>query len=145
MIRSIIRKEIQVLLKEKGTFFWLFLLPILFILMFASIFGNISNTFTVQYYDADNSAESIAFVNVLKKIPGFELKTDTKASIETQVQKIRDGKATSLLVIPQGYASMQKKINLQNWNFTGMLRQIRRLRQFWLCWATSRVNFAKIN
>jgi ABC-2 type transport system permease protein len=108
MITSIIRKEIQVLLKEKGTFFWLFLLPILFILMFASIFSNISNTFTVQYYDADNSAESIAFVNMLKQIPGFELKTDTKTSIESQVQKIRDGKTTSLLVIPQGYASMQK-------------------------------------
>jgi ABC-2 type transport system permease protein len=108
MIKSIIRKELQVLVKEKGTFFWLFLLPILFIMMFASIFGNMSSKLTIQYYDADHTAESTAYVNVLKKIQGIELKTDTETSIEVQIQQIKDGKNTSLLVIPKGYSDLQK-------------------------------------
>lgn len=40
MITSFTRKEIQLLLKEKGTFFWLILMPIIFIVVFASVFGN---------------------------------------------------------------------------------------------------------
>jgi ABC-2 type transport system permease protein len=107
MIYTIIRKEIQVLLKEKGTFFWLFLLPILFILMFASIFGNSFNSITVNYYDADQSAQSEALLVTLKSIPGFELKTDKNIPVAQQIQKIKDGKSTSLLVIPHGFGALQ--------------------------------------
>jgi ABC-2 type transport system permease protein len=107
MIYNIIRKEIQVLLKDKGTFFWLFLLPILFILMFASIFGNSFNSITVNYYDADQTAPSKALLATLKNIPGFELKTDASIPLEEQIQKIKDGKSTSLLVIPSGYGALQ--------------------------------------
>jgi ABC-2 type transport system permease protein len=116
MIKTIVRKEIQVLLKEKGTFFWLFLLPILFILMFASIFSNAASSITVNYYDADQTAQSKDLVGILKKIPGFELKTDSSLPIEEQIQKIKDGKTSSLLVIPSGYGALQadkKQVQLQ--------------------------------
>jgi ABC-2 type transport system permease protein len=107
MIYTIIRKEIQVLLKEKGTFFWLFVLPILFILMFASIFGNMASTFTINYYDADQTASSKALLSLLKEIPGFELNNDSTSPLETQIQKIKDGKTSSLIVIPKGYGTLQ--------------------------------------
>lgn len=108
MIKSIIRKEIQVLLKEKGTFFWLFLLPIFFIIIFASIFGNATDTITISYYDQDHSEMSQMFVKQLKKIPGFELKQDNSLSMKEQIQKIKNGKSTSLLVIPKGYENKLK-------------------------------------
>lgn len=73
MIKCIIRKEIQVILKEKGTFFWLFLLPIFFIVIFASIFGNTTDKITLSYYDQDHSEMSQMFLKQLKQIPGFEL------------------------------------------------------------------------
>jgi ABC-2 type transport system permease protein len=107
MIYTIIRKEIQVLLKEKGTFFWLFVLPILFILMFASIFGNMASTFTINYYDADQTASSKALLSLIKEIPGFELNNDSTSPLETQIQKIKDGKTSSLIVIPKGYGTLQ--------------------------------------
>lgn len=103
MIKSIIRKEIQVILKEKGTFFWLFLLPIFFIVMFASIFGNAKDTISIQYFDQDHSSMSAGLVKQLKNIPGFELTQDRSLSLKKQIDKIKNGKSTSLLVIPKGY------------------------------------------
>lgn len=103
MTISIIRKEIQVLLKEKGLFFWLFLLPILFILMFASIFGNAKDTFTITYFDADNSASSRQLMETVDSIKGFDIKPSAGLSRDEEIDKIKNGKATSLLVIPKGF------------------------------------------
>ncbi|MDK8181352.1 ABC transporter permease [Paenibacillus sp. UMB4589-SE434] len=105
MIRSIFIKETQLLLKDKGTFFWLFVLPILFIVMFSSIFGNAgTTTYTIRYYDADGTKESNQFIETLARIKGFELAADKEKSLADQIQAVRDGKQTSVLVIPQGYS-----------------------------------------
>ena len=106
MIKNIVRKEILLVLKEKGTFFWLILLPILFILLFASIFGSVGSTsITVQYLDQDHSTASQNFVASLKKIQGFTVKSDTAASQDAQIEQIKNGKLSSLLVIPQGFGA----------------------------------------
>ncbi|MDP4172205.1 MAG: ABC transporter permease [Bacillota bacterium] len=103
MITSIIRKELQVIIKEKGTFFWLFLLPIFFIVIFASIFGNAKDSFSLSYYDQDHSKMSSALIAQLKSIPGFNLNYDKTLSMNDQILNIKNGKSTSLLVIPKGY------------------------------------------
>ncbi|MDP4164791.1 MAG: ABC transporter permease, partial [Bacillota bacterium] len=103
MITSIIRKELQVIIKEKGTFFWLFLLPIFFIVIFASIFGNAKDSISLSYYDQDHSKMSSALIAQLKSIPGFNLNYDKTLSMNDQILKIKNGKLTSLLVIPKGY------------------------------------------
>lgn len=108
MISTIIRKELKVLLKEKGTFFWLIGLPIMFIVLFSSIFNNAKDTFTIQYYDADQSQQSQQMIAQLSEIKGFEMKTDTTLSLDDQLDKIKSGKMTSLLVFPKGFGeSMQ--------------------------------------
>ncbi|RAV20385.1 ABC transporter permease [Paenibacillus contaminans] len=103
MISTIIRKELKVLLKEKGTFFWLIGLPIMFIVLFSSIFNNAKDTFTIQYYDADQSQQSQQMIAQLSEIKGFEMKTDTTLSLDDQLDKIKSGKMTSLLVFPKGF------------------------------------------
>lgn len=108
MIWSIVRKEIQVTLKEKGTFFWLLLLPILFIVIFASILGNTKDTISISYYDQDHSESSQSLINQLQKIPGFELKQEKGAVLEQQIERIKVGKASSLVVIPKGYGKSIK-------------------------------------
>ncbi|MCM3338210.1 ABC transporter permease [Paenibacillus sp. MER TA 81-3] len=109
MIKSIARKEIRLLLKEKGTFFWLLVLPILFIVLFASVFGSAgSSTIKVQYLDMDHTAASKELLQSIERIDGFELKTDSTLSLEKQIASIRDGKLSALLVLPQGFeASLQ--------------------------------------
>lgn len=103
MLTTIIRKELLVMLKEKGLLFWLIIMPMLFILMFASIFNNAKDTFTVSYYDADKSAMSQELLNHIAGIPGFEVAERSGSTQEEEIQRIKDGKATSLLVIPKGF------------------------------------------
>lgn len=109
MITSFTRKEIQLLLKEKGTFFWLILMPIIFIVVFASVFGNMGNSsITLNYVDQDQSPASKAIVASLAKVQGFQLKEDTERTLDQQITSIRDGKQSSLLLIPQGFEASMK-------------------------------------
>jgi len=109
MITSFTRKEIQLLLKEKGTFFWLILMPIIFIVVFASVFGNMGNSsITLNYIDQDQSPASKAIVASLAKVQGFQLKEDTERTLDQQITSIRDGKQSSLLLIPQGFEASMK-------------------------------------
>ncbi|MDF2927732.1 MAG: transporter permease [Paenibacillaceae bacterium] len=103
MITTIVRKEILVLLKEKGTFFWLFVMPMLFILIFASIFSNAKDTFTISYYDGDQSAMSQSLMKSIDDIKGFDVEPRTGLTLDEEIARITDGKASSLLVIPQGF------------------------------------------
>lgn len=109
MITSFTRKEIQLLLKEKGTFFWLILMPIIFIVVFASVFGNIGNSsVTLNYVDLDQSSSSKAIIASLAKVEGFQLKEDTERTLDQQIASIRDEKQSSLLLIPQGFEASMK-------------------------------------
>jgi ABC-2 type transport system permease protein len=103
MVMTIIRKELLVMIKEKGMAFWLFLMPMLFILMFASIFSNAKDTFTISYYDADQSAMSQALMKSIDDIKGFDVTLRTGLSQEEEIQRVKDGKASSLLIIPKGF------------------------------------------
>lgn len=102
MIRSMITKELSITFKEKGTFFWLFILPIMFIVLFSSIFGSSSQEYAVRYYDGDQSGESLALLDTIGKIDGFKLQNNSE-SLDLQLEEIRAGKLSSLLVIPAGF------------------------------------------
>ncbi|WP_127530125.1 ABC transporter permease [Paenibacillus kobensis] len=103
MIKSLIYKEVLVIFKEKGTFFWLFLLPIFFIVIFALIFGNQKTSQTVHYYDADRTAASQQLIETMQSTAGFDLKYDSKKSLDSQLASLKNGKITALLVIPEGF------------------------------------------
>lgn len=104
MIKSIARKEIKVMLKEKGLFFWMFVLPILFIVLFASVFGSTANTkLTIHVADEDGTTASKQFLSQIESIEGFVLKQNEEAGVDEQLDKIRSGKQSSLLVIPSGF------------------------------------------
>lgn len=102
---TIMRKEFQVLSKEKGTFFWLVILPILFIVLFGSVFNSKSGQkLKIHYLDLDRSKVSTAFLANLGKIKGFALVNDSGLAEAEQIKKIKDGKLSALLVIPAGFA-----------------------------------------
>ncbi|REK71823.1 ABC transporter permease [Paenibacillus paeoniae] len=107
MISTIIRKEILLTLKDKGAFFWLFALPVLFIVIFSSIFsGAGSMTYKIPYYDADGSTASGQFVEQLGEIKGFALEAYEGGSLEDGIKEIRDGSRSYLLVVPAGYGQL---------------------------------------
>ncbi|RAL21042.1 ABC transporter permease [Thermoflavimicrobium daqui] len=107
-MRTLIRKELKIMFKEKGTFFWLIGLPIIFIVLFASIFGNSDQTLTIHYLDQDRSALSKTFIKQIEKMKGFKLQEETSKPMEEQVQDIKNGKLSSLVVIPRGFEKKMK-------------------------------------
>ncbi|OPA76135.1 multidrug ABC transporter permease [Paenibacillus selenitireducens] len=109
MIRTIARKEIKLLLKEKGTFFWLLGMPIVFIVIFATVFSSASSAgLTLQYVDQDQSAASQQFLQTIQGIDGFHLKQNPDLTVDEQIDQMKNGKLSALLVFPKGFAESLK-------------------------------------
>ena len=101
-MKHIIIKELKIIAREKGNFFFLIAMPILFIILFGSIFGNANNSITISYIDQDQSESSTAFLDQIGQIKGFDL--EQKDSTEhAQIEQLKAGKIPSLLVIPKGF------------------------------------------
>lgn len=104
MIWTIVRKEIALTLKDKGTFFWLFALPIVFIVMFASIFSQSGGaTYTIPYVDEDGSALSGQLIDMLSQVKGYEPERYEGTGAADGIREVKEGGLSYLLVIPQGY------------------------------------------
>lgn len=104
MVKSIILKEIRLALRDKGTYFWYLALPIVFIVIFASIFGSVDEaTLNIHYIDADQSSMSKQLIETLEGIDGIELHAYSNEQLDEQIERIRDGKLSSFLFIPAGF------------------------------------------
>lgn len=101
---AIAKKELKRVFKERGTLFWLIGLPILFIVIFAMIFSNISNnTFKVHYTDLDQSSLSKQLITQFNSINGFDLVKESDQ--QGTIKQIKQGKLSTYIVIPKGFAN----------------------------------------
>lgn len=102
-MKSIIIKELKMTLKEKGNIFFLVIMPIMFIVIFGSIFGNsTSQSISIRYIDQDHSQASHAFIKEINNTKVFSLEKQT-GKVSKQVQQIKNGKLATLVVIPKGF------------------------------------------
>ncbi|MEV2329580.1 ABC transporter permease [Paenibacillus larvae] len=72
MFISIAKKEIKLLIKEKGTFFWLLVLPILFIVLFGSMSSMKTQAVKIPYMDQDQTTASRQFIQSLEQMKGIQ-------------------------------------------------------------------------
>ncbi|ARF66949.1 multidrug ABC transporter permease [Paenibacillus larvae subsp. pulvifaciens] len=105
MFISIAKKEIKLLIKEKGTFFWLLVLPILFIVLFGSMSSIKTQAVKIPYMDQDQTTASRQFIQSLEQMKGIQLENKESSSLDEQVQAIKEGKLSALLVLPKGFES----------------------------------------
>jgi len=99
-------KEWKLLLKEKGTFFWLLLMPVLFIVLFGSVFNHLGGSaISLPYLDLDRTQASQSFLDSLAQKSGFKLEAKDAGTLDQQVDRIRNGKQSALLVIPPGFSA----------------------------------------
>ncbi|MDB5085624.1 MAG: transporter permease, partial [Bacilli bacterium] len=108
-MKAIIIKELRLIRKDKRSFFFLLLMPILFIIMFGSIFGKSgdSSSIAIHTIDQDQSAASAAFIVQMGKI--MTVTQDANSSLNDQINKIKQGQFSSVLVIPAGFESDMKQ------------------------------------
>jgi ABC-type multidrug transport system, permease component len=103
-MKHIIMKEFKLMIREKGNVFFLIIMPIIFIVVFGSIFSQAgSSSVTVHVQDLDQTAASTSFVQQLNKIKGFKVSKVTGSSVTAQIKKIKNGNLSSLVVIDQGF------------------------------------------
>lgn len=104
MVFSIAVKEWKLLLKEKGTFFWLLLMPVLFIVLFGSVLNGLGDSaVSVSYVDMDKTNGSQQFLTTLGEKSGYKLVEKQAGELDDQISRIRDGKEAALLVLPKGF------------------------------------------
>lgn len=112
---TILKKELNIFFKRKGNFFWLFAMPILFIVIMNFMFSNMGNTITVPLIDQDQSSLSKSLIRQLDKISGFEVKVEKPSDLKNRVTQLKKGNISSIVVIPKGFAAkfQEGKSNIQ--------------------------------
>ncbi|GAB6992064.1 ABC transporter permease [Paenibacillus pini] len=108
-MKAIIIKELKLIRKDRRSFIFLLLMPILFIVMFGSIMGGSSDSSAISIHviDQDQSTASKSFIQQIDNI--MDVKESPAASLNDELDKIKRGQFSSVLVIPQGFgAGMQQ-------------------------------------
>lgn len=108
-MKAMIIKELKLIRKDKRNFFFLLLMPILFIVMFSSLSGGSGNTnaITIHTIDQDQSTMSQGLIKQLSSV--LDVKLEANDSLDDQINKIKQGQFSSVLVIPQGFETAMKQ------------------------------------
>jgi ABC-2 type transport system permease protein len=92
--------NIKSFLRNRTALFWTLAFPIIFIVLFGSIFSsNGPNTFSVGWVDNDHSAASAQLRESFAQVPIVEL---TDATEEDALAKMRDGDLDAVVVVAPG-------------------------------------------
>ncbi|PKR77323.1 ABC transporter permease [Halalkalibacillus sediminis] len=102
MIWSIAKNELKKQLKDKSFFFWLLGMPILFIVLFAFMFGEVDNvTYTIHYMDEDETEMSEQFLSAVEGSEVFEL--EKAESKKEAISLIESGEISTFVFLPEGF------------------------------------------
>ncbi|PYI53889.1 ABC transporter permease [Paenibacillus flagellatus] len=107
-MRAIILKELKLIRKDRRSFFFLLLMPLLFILMFASVFNGSgdSGTITLQAVDQDGTEASRALLAQAGRV--MDVKPSDASGLDDRIEQIKQGQLTAVLVIPPGFEAALK-------------------------------------
>jgi len=108
-MKAIISKELKLIRKDKRSFFFLLLMPILFIVMFGSVFGGGGDTadITLHVIDQDRTPASQDF---LKQLGGvMDVKAEAADALNDQLEKIKQGQYSVVLVVASGFETAIKQ------------------------------------
>lgn len=108
-MKAIISKELKLLRKDKHSFFFLLLMPVIFIVMFASVFGGSGDSGNISLHavDMDGTTASAALLKQAGQI--MDVKAAEPAQIDDQIDKIKKGQLSAVLVIPSGFEADMKQ------------------------------------
>ncbi len=108
-ILAIAMKDIRETLRDKMTFFFLLLMPIVFTLMFGFAFGGGGSSepadpqLPVAFYDQDGSAISAGLKSLLELSGIVRVDAVTTGSTDDLNGGVRDGKWAAVVAVPAGY------------------------------------------
>jgi ABC-2 type transport system permease protein len=87
--------------RDRAAMFWTLAFPLIFVVLFGSIFSGGNNQRSVGFADLDGSAAAAQLKAAFGSIDGVEL---VDGSEEDLVARMKKGEVSAVIVVPQGYA-----------------------------------------
>lgn len=107
-MKAMIIKELRLISKDRRSFLFLLFMPIIFIVMFGSIFNQDDGaSITLRTVDQDQSPASKALIEQMKGI--MDVKQLPGDNLNEQLDKIKQGQFSAMLVIPSGFEQSMKE------------------------------------
>lgn len=100
---TLARKDIRILIRDKGSFFWVVGFPFLFALFFGAIFsgsGGRMSGMNIAAVDQDSTAYSQSFIAELDTLPSARV---TTMSRDSAFDAVRQGKYVACVVLKKGF------------------------------------------
>ncbi len=108
MIKAIMVKELQKMIKDRGTVVYLIVMPMVFMVIFHFLLNQGDSVLKLNVLDTDRSTVSQQFIGVLKQTPGLSI-TELNDNLPDVKQQITKGKLSHAVILPQGFAEKLAK------------------------------------
>ncbi|MCP4569610.1 MAG: ABC transporter permease [FCB group bacterium] len=102
-IFTIAAKDLRILLRDKGSIFWVLMFPLMIALFFGSIFsggGGQTSGMNIAVVDNDNSDYSKAYIEELSGLSALKVRSLPR---DSALQLVRQGKLSAYVVMREGF------------------------------------------
>lgn len=108
-VLAMARKDLRLLLRNRGALFFTFGWPVIMSLAFGTIFGGGGDRgrIPVAVVDEDGTPEAARLVDRLRATDGLEVAPATRPEAE---QLVRTGKRTAAVIVPRGYGQASDRL-----------------------------------
>lgn len=109
-ILAIARKDLRLLVRNRGSLFFTFAWPLIVALFFGTVFGGsggATSTITVALVDEDQTANAAALVKRLEATDGLVIEPATR---EAALDSVRRGRRPAVVIVPKGYGVASERL-----------------------------------
>jgi ABC-2 type transport system permease protein len=99
-LSRLIVANIRSFVRDRSALFWTIAFPLIFVLLFGSLFSDSNTTRSIGFADEDGSAQSAGLKAAFSSQPGVKVVEDSRADLVEQMQK---GDLTTVIVVPAGF------------------------------------------
>jgi ABC-2 type transport system permease protein len=86
--------------RDRAALFWTLAFPVIFVVLFGSIFSGGNNDRTIGFADLDNTATSQKLAAAFAAVDGVKLEMGPENELQA---KMKDGQLSAVIVVPEGY------------------------------------------
>jgi ABC-2 type transport system permease protein len=94
--------NIRSFMRDRAALFWTLAFPLIFVVLFGSIFSGGQASRTFGWVDLDKTSRSAELKSAFAAVPDLKL---NEASEADALQQMREGKSDAVLVVPVGYGA----------------------------------------
>jgi len=88
--------------RDRSALFWTLAFPLIFVVLFGSIFSGGDNDRSIGFADLDASPASAQLKAAFGSVDGVKLVDGSEADL---IAKMKKGEVSSVIVVPQGYSA----------------------------------------